>query len=443
MLLRVSEDGSKRRHGFLDNYRQLHQALLDLQRAADHIFDTVIQRTEKEQQKLNAVLQRIDNAKIKIDALSHTKRAATVRSSSSYPFVGEEDFKPLFGCTDGTNDLEFPIAKLLLNGGLNKDLGEDGTLELFQFFSETTSEHIPKEVKSKGDAEPLQRSGMFLVNQPPHPLIKLPHESLLRAESNSRGVPSSIQKHQLLPPPPPSLLPQASRLNSKSEGFAFKSAKQKGSIRLPNPLLDLPAVSETTRNGGGDGSQTITENINTHTPSTQTLPFLAPSPPLPPPPPSLATTSSIKEHDATETSKSVKTHEVNPPRISSLPFVDSKRAALLVSIRNPGIVLRKTGHMQPDSDAVGSSASPKKVIKSSGSENSPIAVKPKSVNLLAEVASSLKMRRLLMQGGFHGKEQAEGPDYTSSPSKSRSQGPLPDAESNVSSDRSEEDDWDD
>lgn len=43
-MLRVSEDGNRRRDSSVANYRQLRQSLLDLQDAADRIFDTISER---------------------------------------------------------------------------------------------------------------------------------------------------------------------------------------------------------------------------------------------------------------------------------------------------------------------------------------------------------------------------------------------------------------
>lgn len=43
-MLRVSEDGSRRREGFVATYRDLCASLADLQEAADRIFDTISRR---------------------------------------------------------------------------------------------------------------------------------------------------------------------------------------------------------------------------------------------------------------------------------------------------------------------------------------------------------------------------------------------------------------
>ena len=58
----------------------------------------------------------------KIDALSGTKRAITIKSSSRYPLMSSdvEDFRPLFGGKFGGVRTDFPIATLSLNSGLSR-----------------------------------------------------------------------------------------------------------------------------------------------------------------------------------------------------------------------------------------------------------------------------------------------------------------------------------
>ncbi|KAF8407573.1 hypothetical protein HHK36_006707 [Tetracentron sinense] len=214
-MLRVSEDGkNRRREGHIASYKQLHTSLIELQEAADRIFDRISERTAKESEKVVNLSKRIQNAKSRdytrclwiaqslhkmpgvcwnlhkmpgidqglhkmprdclgliykempggnprrtlmrclratIDAIPHSKQTIVIRSSSRYPTNSneEEDFHSLFGYKDGATGKGFPVAKLLVNGGLNREYGVDGTLELFQFFSETTSDFLPKEVHPK------------------------------------------------------------------------------------------------------------------------------------------------------------------------------------------------------------------------------------------------------------------------------------------------------
>ncbi|CAL4918699.1 unnamed protein product [Urochloa decumbens] len=62
-MLRVSEDGDRRRTAHAAGYGDLGRALLDLQDAADQIFDAVSKRTAEEREKLSAISTRIKAAK--------------------------------------------------------------------------------------------------------------------------------------------------------------------------------------------------------------------------------------------------------------------------------------------------------------------------------------------------------------------------------------------
>eukprot|EP00268_Persea_americana_P051786 TRINITY_DN5744_c0_g1_i15.p1 TRINITY_DN5744_c0_g1~~TRINITY_DN5744_c0_g1_i15.p1 ORF type:complete len:242 (+),score=42.59 TRINITY_DN5744_c0_g1_i15:1570-2295(+) len=202
-MLRVSEDGNRRRDGSSTaNYRQLHQSLLHLQESADRIFDTISDRTAKEQEKLMDLSMRIRNAKGKVDAISGSKKSVTVWSCARYPSnVNVEDFHSLFGYDDGATGVGFPVAKLSLNGGLNREFGDDGTLDLYKFFSETTCEFLPMEVcLEKGD---LSKRAAFAKNIAETP--KFSNSSFLMEDHIAMD---SLQdpKNQALPPPPPSLL---------------------------------------------------------------------------------------------------------------------------------------------------------------------------------------------------------------------------------------------
>nr|CAB3493482.1 unnamed protein product [Digitaria exilis] len=62
-MLRVSEDGDRRRTVHAAGYGDLGRALLDLQAAADQIFDAVSKRTAEEREKLSSISMRIKAAK--------------------------------------------------------------------------------------------------------------------------------------------------------------------------------------------------------------------------------------------------------------------------------------------------------------------------------------------------------------------------------------------
>lgn len=144
-MLRVFEDGRRNPHGSYysaaaaappPHYGQLCKALLGLQDTADKIFDTLSHRVGAEHERLKGLSSRIHTAKAKVDAISGSKRAITIKSSSRYPSMPSdvEDFHPLFGGKFGGVRTDFPVATLLLNGGLSRESSEDGTLELFRFF---------------------------------------------------------------------------------------------------------------------------------------------------------------------------------------------------------------------------------------------------------------------------------------------------------------------
>ncbi|XP_058108377.1 uncharacterized protein LOC131251594 isoform X3 [Magnolia sinica] len=393
----------------------------------------------EEREKLENILTRISKVKGKIDAMSHSNQSMTVKSPSRYPSksAGEEDYQALFSYKDGSASAGFPVGKLLLNGGLHREFGIDGTLELFQFFSETACESLPKEVHSKAsDGFTHSRGNAYseYLIEPP----KFPNSSCL-AEDRTALDSSFKPKHQSLPPPPPSLLLHNSRSLPGPESFSFKPAvKQLQSLKLPVILPDLPMVSNTAfgainslsktsehrspetssstlvagkvvihPSSGLHGGCEQEEKMDSTVRSGEAIPCLRILPTPPPLPPSLAATSSpTQKLHSSGNSGSTSTQVDNSQLIPSLPIVDSKRAALLASIRDPGIVLRKAGVLHHSTSPTTPSSPLEKDKNSSGYENIPGAPKLKG-NLLAEVASSLKMRRLAMQGSMYSKEQAE------------------------------------
>ncbi|URE09787.1 hypothetical protein MUK42_23443 [Musa troglodytarum] len=122
-MLRVSEEeGSRKGESYVESYRQLGRSLLDLQRAADRVFDTISRRAAEERDKLTEISRRIQLAKAQIDVLSRSEQALTIKSPSRYPSssIQEEDFRPLFPYHGGDADEGSPVVNLLVNGGLNR-----------------------------------------------------------------------------------------------------------------------------------------------------------------------------------------------------------------------------------------------------------------------------------------------------------------------------------
>ncbi|XP_068664179.1 uncharacterized protein [Aristolochia californica] len=194
-MLRVSEEGYRCREEFVWNYRQLRQSLLDLQIAADLIFDTISKRTAEQREKLTDLSARIDKAKATIDTLSHLKEAITVTSCSRYPrAINEGDLPSLFSYKDEASRTGLPVGKLSLNGRLSREFGVDGTLELFQFFSETSTEFYPIEQQLKEVDDTIHLKGKTSIK----------HH--LEPPSYIDEAYSSNSNYQRLPPPPPSLL---------------------------------------------------------------------------------------------------------------------------------------------------------------------------------------------------------------------------------------------
>nr|DAD32284.1 TPA_asm: hypothetical protein HUJ06_011135 [Nelumbo nucifera] len=239
-MLRVSEGENRRPEGYLANYKQLRDSLLELQSAADRIFDRIEERTAKEHDKLMDLSNRVQKAKAKIDAISHSKEAIAIRSSPRYPSKSdrEEDFHSLFGYRDSDTGSGLPVATLLVNAGLNREFG-DGTLELFQFFSETSSDFLPKDAQPEVVSGVGHSSGNAFVES----LLKPPdftYGSILK-EENIMTDHSSSPKHQTLPPPPPSLI-HSSRVLPRSEGFNSRPSLIQH-LKTKNVLADIPKVS--------------------------------------------------------------------------------------------------------------------------------------------------------------------------------------------------------
>uniref|UniRef100_A0A0E0D5M8 WASH1 WAHD domain-containing protein n=1 Tax=Oryza meridionalis TaxID=40149 RepID=A0A0E0D5M8_9ORYZ len=151
-MLRVSEDGGRRRREtHAAGYGELGRALLDLQAAADQVFDAVTARTAEEREKLSAISRRISAAKAKIKTLSQSEEPLTIVSPAQHPSscTNQEDFRPLFHdkCNDSSGGAS--IATISVNGGFNREYGLEGTLELFQFFSEENCDYTSKEGRLK------------------------------------------------------------------------------------------------------------------------------------------------------------------------------------------------------------------------------------------------------------------------------------------------------
>ncbi|KAJ3672879.1 hypothetical protein LUZ60_006253 [Juncus effusus] len=213
-MLRVSEtEGrrTRRKESHSASYRQLGRTLLDLQRAADQLFDSISRKTAEERDKLSTISRRIQVAKDKIDRVSNSEKERTIVSPAQHPSANAttDDFKPLF---QYKNKEEDQIAKLLINGGLNREYGTDGTLELLQFFSEENIKYPLKESDFPKIKDDLSLEKIF-------------YNASLLSENNISSSKCELKEEEL-PSPPPSLCPTNFTFLSKSDLRLKSSSSQ-------------------------------------------------------------------------------------------------------------------------------------------------------------------------------------------------------------------------
>nr|CAD1832940.1 unnamed protein product [Ananas comosus var. bracteatus] len=192
-MLRVSEDGGRRREGYVEIYRQLGRTLLDLQDAADRVFDVISLRTSQEQDKLSEISRRIQVAKAKIDSLSRSEQALTVISPARYPST----------C----------IVKENFHHCSNTEYGRDCTLELFQFFSEENISYPSMESDLKGGVKLTEPNNNISLQ-------KIFEATRFLSTDKSTSTSESESKSEELPPPPPSLLLKNSSISHKLNMYA-------------------------------------------------------------------------------------------------------------------------------------------------------------------------------------------------------------------------------
>lgn len=478
-------------------YGQLCQSLLDLELAAENIFNTVTNRVNLEHQRLQSVKGRIGKVQNQIRSITGTSRAITVFSSSKYPGIpaSQQDFVPLFGGRVGESYSEFPLSTIFLSSGQSQN-GGDGTFELYRFFAETSCESWLSAPKQKGigslptNLNSIVDAFLFNTTQQPYSKYQI-FDNLMSSENFPLQGQSS--ESTILPPPPQSIL-DCTNKNSGLEDFGFRPVLgQVPSFTLPPVLPDLPNVAEINWSGLDSGIESLSsiapsalpkysvhnpsaifskdepyalrnlfsreKNSKQHdsfqhtatsrrmqtpqmlfqaellsptrqqqpsqpllsSPSVLSPPQIPPVPPLP----SLPINMAGSGREAQSFSTSEQFSSVESSHLESFPPIDSQRVALLASIRNPNITLRKTGDIEEKNEALQSS---KDAGNSTSEGNNSSQRQPG--NLLSEMATALKLRRLSMQGAAHSKEQggirSSGMFHTvnatavSSPSKSSS-----------------------
>ncbi|XP_040378436.1 uncharacterized protein LOC102715652 isoform X1 [Oryza brachyantha] len=199
-MLRVSEDGGRRREAHAAGYRELGRALLDLQAAADQVFDAVTRRTAEEREKLSVISRRIDAAKAKIKTLSQSEESLTIVSPAHHPSscTKQEDFRPLFHDKYDHHSGRPSIATISVNGGFNREYGLEGTLELFQFFSEENYDYTSNEGRLK------VRNNLAEIKDDTYVGSLLDKSNFPTPRNIS--ISGLDMKSEELPPPPPSLI---------------------------------------------------------------------------------------------------------------------------------------------------------------------------------------------------------------------------------------------
>eukprot|EP00250_Pteridium_aquilinum_P019635 c24504_g1_i2 orf=271-1809(+) len=443
-------------------YGQLCQSLLDLELAAENIFNTITNRVSLEHQRLENVKGRIQNVQTQIGSITGTSRAITVFSSPKYPTIpaSQQDFIPLFGGRVGEYYAEFPLSTISLSSGQSQN-GGDGTFELYSFFAETSCESWLSVSKQKGIGSlPTSLKSIvdaFLFNTAELPYSKYQIVDNLLSSENL-PVQDQTSERTILPPPPQSILDCSAVRSAGSEDFGFRPVLgQVPSFTLPPVLPDLPNVAEINWSGLDSGLESLPSiapsalpkhsarspppiflKDESHTPRSSfqhtatprrteslQIPSQAESlsqaqaqaqcpsppllcvppaqsltpPPIPPPPPlpSLPMRMTGFGQDLKSFSNFEQSSSAESSHAESFPLIDSQRAALLASIRNPNITLRKIGEVEEKTEALQPS-------KESGNEVSNFSQRQPGI-LLSEMATALKLRRLSMQGAAHSKEQ--------------------------------------
>ncbi|KAG6554661.1 hypothetical protein Mapa_003679 [Marchantia paleacea] len=505
-----------------DTYGALGESLLQLEDVADKIFTSITDRVRSQHQQLRGLSSRIQTAQARVEAISGTKRATCVFSSAKYPEINPSstDYIPI--SQKRRDEYHIPsTVTISLNTGQWQN-GEEGTLELFQFFSETSHEHwlkdhkrkegigkVPSRVKSVAD--------VILFNS-----TELPYHKY-RIVDTLAGADQPVDEEEVvevkrvdLPAPPQSVLGGDDTPRQGAEEYGFRPVlRQVPTFSLPSMLPDLPMVADLSWSGAtgdydqlpsiapsavhsapyspsgrssssrfdsgsvstrfdptyaawrhdsasGDGlmqeassrglprirvsespppERRSRKKASDSQPSSarsrdgtkaasergQTFMAPAPTPPPPPPPPvppqfmrnqtappagGLQLMSNTKGSEKSnplvraESSRAIAGNQVasNPYSAPALPVLDNQRAALLASIRDSGMnILRKTTRADgslPSLDTSGRELSGGNDDREPNNKlTSPGPKQP--LNVLAEMAKSLTLRRLSMRGASH------------------------------------------
>ncbi|KAJ7545297.1 hypothetical protein O6H91_09G113900 [Diphasiastrum complanatum] len=468
-------------------YEQLCQSLLDVQHAADTVFDTITKRVSTEHGRLNNLTSRIRLAKVSIKPVIFSflgQNHCNIRhkSGDNYSFkckisicsCGRVRFYANFSWALESEAVyeSWRIAGMIFVFPLQYLDAEEGTIELFRFFSETSHEYMLDVLKEKAGIEGVSSvvksvADMLLFNS-----TELPY-SKYRLVDNLEDAGQPTKENEcssniiVLPPPPQSILQSGTQSTSGVEEYGFRPVlRQVPSFSLPSSLPHLSMVAEIN----WKGSEYRDDNLSSIAPSAVysgssayplklasgdadkseitsrkgseesfpcddlknkgSEPPPLPPPPPPPPPPPLppplhrpflnvnseveATSSSNTRERVTLVAKeafpaggstilgnnSTKIpHAGSPP-----PQLDSQHSALMASIRSPGIALRKTGTTSSKPfETLASPLEQNQDVKGKEQQTAPPRKQP--IDILAEMATTLKMRRLSMQGAAYDKDK--------------------------------------
>eukprot|EP00850_Spirogloea_muscicola_P007282 SM000036S13326 [mRNA] locus=s36:665807:670439:+ [translate_table: standard] len=439
-----------------ETYDRLCGSLLALRDAATAIFDALGERVDEEQQRLQGLSSRIRAVQASIDNIEGSQKALTIFSPSKYPVVDPVDvdyvsvFRDRAGSKTSTPQrlsgiVDAPEEQLynFENSGLSQEpRGAEEALELFRFFSETAQEPLittSEQNDGLGDIpqDTDSATSLLLFNT-----TKIVYGRNYRHIDNlTMPLKDAKEESQMEDDTGfSSILTRESELGKVPEDFGFRPVLGPvPEISLPPSLPNLPMIADL--NWGG---RSLLPELPPIAPSAVLRATTSLNPALTPPSPGPSTqgmaasvsplpitldTSQQPQPSAelhrvpAATSTALDSEEIKPlsesgpsssrlmdkdqrtakqptvkspaPAISSNPL----RAALMESIRNPGLILRKRDSVgkvnkRPpnERDAEGNSAP---VVNDTGQARQNPAVS--SMDMFAEMTNVLRLRRLAMQ----------------------------------------------
>eukprot|EP00850_Spirogloea_muscicola_P004445 SM000019S04989 [mRNA] locus=s19:341211:345866:- [translate_table: standard] len=431
-----------------ETYDRLCGSLLALRDAATAIFDALGERVDEEQQRLQGLSSRIRAVQASIDNIEGSQKALTIFSPSKYPVVDpvDVDYVSVFRNRAGSKISTAERLSGIVDAPEEQEpRGAEEAMELFRFFSETAQEplittsepndglgDIPQDTDAAtslllfNTTEIVYGRNYRHIDNLTMPLKDAKEESqmeddtgfssILTRESELGEVPEDFGFRPVLGPVPeislpPSLpnLPMIADLNWGGRSLLPElppiapSAVLRASTS-PNPALNPASPGPSTQDSPGmaasvsplpitsDTSQQpqpsnelhrVPAATSTALDSKETKPLSESGP------------SSSRPVDKDQRTAGQLTVKSPAPAISSDPL----RAALMESIRNRGLILRKRDSVgevneRPsiERDAEGNSA---RVLNDTGQARQSPAVP--SMDMFAEMTNVLRLRRLAMQ----------------------------------------------